>query len=199
MLAGRVESKVTRTGGKGRKAPSEPLRARRARAMADLLPAAGGAAFRRFGFVQSSIVSRWKEIVGARYAAVSAPESIRFPVGRKSSGTLTLVVEGAHAPMMQHVTPAIMERVNQFFGYEAVARVSIRQGLVQVEKRKSRLAPPSLRPVTLPVDMKETLRDIADPELRLCLESLARGLAAGDEAPAVAAIPVVGRIGERKT
>jgi hypothetical protein len=193
-----VESKVTRVGAKGRKAAAEPQRARRARAMADLLPAAGGAAFRRFGFVQSSIVSRWREIVGARYAAVSAPESIRFPVGKKSSGTLTLVVEGAHAPMMQHVAPAIMERVNQFFGYEAVARIAIKQGLVQVEKRKSRLAPPSLRPVTLPVDMKETLRDIADPELRLCLESLARGLAAGDGAPAVAAIPVVGRIGERK-
>ena len=193
-----MESKVTKEIVTKRKAAAEPARSKRARAVSDLLPAAGGAAFRRFGFVQSSIVSRWQEIVGARYAAVSAPESIRFPVGKKSSGTLTLVVEGAHAPMMQHVAPAIMERVNQFFGYEAVARIAIKQGLVQVEKRKSRLAPPSLRPVTLPVDMKETLRDIADPELRECLESLARGLAAGDGAPAVAAIPVVGRIGERK-
>ena len=198
MLPGRVESKVTRTGVKGRKAAAEPQRARRARAMADLLPAAGGAAFRRFGFVQSSIVSRWREIVGARYAAVSAPESIRFPPGRKSAGTLTLVVEGAHAPMLQHVAPVIQDRVNQFFGYEAVARVAIRQGLVQVEKRKSRSAPPSLRPVTLPVDMKDSLRDVADPELRECLESLARGLTAGDGAPAVATIPVVGKIGERK-
>jgi hypothetical protein len=136
--------------------------------------------------------------VGERYAAVSAPESIRFPHGRKSSGTLTLVVEGAHAPMMQHVAPAIQERVNHFFGYEAVARIAIRQGLVQVEKTRVRPAPPSLRPVTIPVDMKDSLRDIADPELRLCLESLARGLAAGDGAPAVAAIPVVGKIGERK-
>ena len=81
---------------------------------------------------------------------------------------------------------------------EAVARVAIRQGLVQVEKRKSRAAPPSLRPVTLPVDMKDSLRDVADPELRECLESLARGLTAGDGAPAVATIPVVGKIGERK-
>ena len=199
MLAGRVESKVTRTGAKGRKAAAEPQRARRARAMSDLLPAAGGAAFRRFGFVQSSIVSRWQEIVGARYAAVSAPESIRFPVGKKSGGTLTLVVEGAHAPMMQHVAPAIQERVNHFFGYEAVARISIKQGLVQVEKRRVRPAPPSLRPVSIPVDMKDSLRDVADPELRLCLESLARSLTAGDGAPAVAAIPVVGRIGEKKT
>ena len=198
MLAASVESKVTRTGAKARKAAADAPRARRARAVADLLPMAGGAAFRRFGFVQSSIVSRWQEIVGARYAAVSAPESIRFPPGKKSAGTLTLVVEGAHAPMMQHVVPAIQERVNQFFGYEAVARIAIRQGLVQVEKRKSRRAPPSLRPVTIPVDMKDSLRDIADPELRLCLESLARGLAADEGAPSTKAIPVVGRIGERK-
>jgi len=198
MLAGRVENKVTRTGVKGRKA-AEPKRARRTRAMSDLLPAAGGAAFRRFGFVQSSIVSRWREIVGERYASVSAPESIRFPHGKKSSGTLTLVVEGAHAPMMQHVAPFIQERVNFFFGYEAVARVTIRQGMVQVEKRRVRPAPPSLRPVSIPVDMKDSLRDVADPELRLCLESLARSLTAGDGAPAEAAIPVVGRIGEKKT
>jgi hypothetical protein len=198
MLPGRVESKVTRTGAKGRKAAADVPRARRARAMSDLLPTVGGAAFRRFGFVQSAVVSRWKEIVGTRYAAVSAPESIRFPPGKKSGGTLTLVVEGAHAPMMQHVAPAIQERVNHFFGYEAVARIAIRQGMVQVEKRKLRPAPPSLRQVTIPVDMKDSLRDIADPELRLVLESLARGLTAGDEAPSVAAIPVVGRIGERK-
>lgn len=198
MLTASVESKVTRTGVKGRKAAAEAPRARRARAMSDLLPSVGGAAFRRFGFVQSAVVSRWREIVGPRYAAVSAPESIRFPPGKKSGGTLTLVVEGAHAPMMQHVAPVIQERVNQFFGYEAVAKVAIRQGMVQVEKRKLRPAPPSLRPVTLPVDMKDSLRDIADPELRQILESLARGLTAGDEAPSVAAIPVVGRIGERK-
>jgi hypothetical protein len=42
---------------------------------------AGGQSFRRFGFVQSSIVSRWSEIVGERYAKVSSPESIRFPGG----------------------------------------------------------------------------------------------------------------------
>lgn len=197
MLAGGVESKVTKTGVRSRKAAAEPQRARRMRAVSELLPAVGGAAFRRFGFVQSSIVSRWREIVGARYAAVSAPESIRFPPGKKSGGTLTLVVEGAHAPMLQHVAPTIQERVNQFFGYEAVARIAIRQGLVQVEKQRVRPAPPSLRPVTLPVDMKDSLRDIADPELRQCLESLARGLTAGNETPAVA-IPVVGRIGEKK-
>src|SRR3954466_13179564 len=125
--------------------PAEEPRRRGQRAVADLLPAVGAAAFKRFGFVQSSVVSRWPEIVGARYAEVSAPESIRFPAGKKSDGTLTLTVTGAHAPMMQHIAPAIMERVNLFFGYVAVARIVIRQGVMAAPK--PRVAPPSLRPV----------------------------------------------------
>ena len=200
---------MTRSGAKGApgavkpaakpaaKSAAQPARARRMRAMSDLLPAAGGAAFRRFGFLQSSIVSRWSEIVGVRYAAVSSPESIRFPVGKKSDGVLTLIVEGAHAPMMQHVAPAIQERVNHFFGYPAVARVAIRQGLVQPQRAKPRKAPPSLRP--LPAELGDSLREITDPEFKACLESLARGLSSGDGAPATPTIPVVGRIGgERK-
>ena len=193
MLTPRVESKVTKPLGTGKKARAEPARARRARAVSDLLPQAGGAAFRRFGFVQSAIVSRWKEIVGVRYAAVSSPESIRFPPGKKSQGVLTLVVEGAHAPMMQHVAPAIQERVNQFFGYPAVERISIRQGMVQAARAKPRPAPPS--PGPLPAELGDSLREVADPELRACLESLARGLSSGDGAPLVSTIPVVGRIG----
>ena len=184
-------------GGNAKSAEEAP-RSKRARAVSDMLPAVGGAAFRRFGFVQSSIVSRWREIVGDRYAGVSSPESIRFPPGKRSAGVLTLVVEGAHAPMMQHVAPVIVERVNRFFGYEAVERVQFRQGVVQLARAKARTAPPSLRPI--PVEMGDSLRQVADPELRACLEALARGVAASQEAPAggaSVAIPVVGRIGDK--
>ena len=55
------------------RARADGSRAKRARAVSDMLPDVGRAAFRRFGFVQSSVVSRWREIVGERYAAVSAP------------------------------------------------------------------------------------------------------------------------------
>jgi hypothetical protein len=176
-----------------KKRRAEPARSRRVRAFSDLLPQAGGAAFRRFGFVQSSIVSRWPEIVGTRYAAVTAPESIRFPPGKKSKGVLTLVVEGAHAPMMQHVAPVVMERVNLFFGYPAVERINIRQGAVQAPKAKTRPAAPSPGPI--PAELGDSLREVADPELRACLESLARGLSSGDGAPVVSTIKLVGRIG----
>ena len=146
-----------------------------ARAIADLMPDVGRTAFRRFGFVQSSVVTRWPEIVGPRHARVCAPKSIRFPPGEKSDGILQLVVVPAHAPIIQHVIPEIIERVNRFFGYKAVARVKLRQGAVQLPPGKEpATAPPSLKPI--PMELGDSLRDIGDPELRTVLESLARSL-----------------------
>ena len=163
----------------------EPVRANRPRQVSELLPDVGRAAFRRFGFVQSSVVTRWAEIVGDRYARVSAPESIRFPHGERANGTLTLTVQGAHATMMQHITPEIVERVNRFFGYAAVAKLTIRQGEV---KRETRRAPPAVRPVSH--ELGESLRTIADPELKAVLASLAAGV----EQAAPITIPVIGKI-----
>ncbi len=161
--------------------PVEAPRQNRARAVSELLPAIHGAAFKRFGFVQSALVTRWPEIVGARWAAASNPESLRFPPGKKADGVLTIVVRGAHAPMMQHIAPEIVERVNRFFGYAAVARLTIRQG--EVAKPMPRTAPPSLKPA--PPEIGEGLKVIGDPELRAVLESLAAGVHATRGIPKV--------------
>ena len=101
-----------------------------ARMVSDLVPEIGRAAFRKFGFVQSSVVSRWREIVGDRLADVTQPAMIRFPAGQKAGGTLHLTISGAHAPMLQHVAPDIIGAVNRFFGYAAVAQVRMTHGQV---------------------------------------------------------------------
>ncbi|WP_041392119.1 DUF721 domain-containing protein [Sphingobium sp. SYK-6] len=153
------------------------------RAIADLMPDIGRAAFRKFGFIQSSIVTRWAEIVGQRYAELTSPESIRFPTGRRSGGTLQLVVASGHAPMVQHVVPEIIERVNRFFGYDAVSRVAMRQGQVVPSEPVRRPPPAMLRPI--PQELGEGLREVSDPELRSVLESMARGLANAPRPPRI--------------
>jgi hypothetical protein len=164
---------------KRKPAKDEAERSCRPRSAGELVGAAGDPSFRRFGFIQSSIVSRWKEIVGERYARVSSPESIRFPTGRKGGGALTLLVDGAHAPLIQHLAPLIIERVNRFFGYAAVNRVIFRQGKPPADAPSPKR--PQLRPV--PKELGEGLREIADPELRACLESLAAQIAATNGPP----------------
>ena len=169
---------------KMRKAPAEERpRVGAPRQIADLMPDIGRTAFRKFGFVQSSIVTRWSEIVGSHYAAVAAPESIRFPVGKKAGGTLQLTVMSGHAPMIQHVLPDIVERVNRFFGYAAVAKGAMRQGNLAPITAERRPPPRNLTPI--PVELGDSLRDSGDPDLRAVLVSLAQGLANGSGLPKV--------------
>jgi hypothetical protein len=173
-------AKPAQKAAKGKARQYERPRGGQARAISDLMPEIGRTAFRRFGFIQSSVVTRWPEIVGPRHARVCAPEAIRFPPGEKSDGILQLVVVPAHAPIIQHVIPEIIERVNRFFGYKAVAKVKLRQGEVKPPSaEKPATAPPSLKPI--PMELGDSLRDIGDPELRTVLESLARSLGTQDK------------------
>jgi hypothetical protein len=172
----------------------EPERSCRPRAAGELVGDIGGQSFRRFGFVQHSIVSRWAEIVGERYAKASCPESIKFPAGKKAGGVMTLLVDGAHAPLIQHLTPMIVERVNRFFGYAAINRIVFKQGKPPAPAPRPQR--PQLRPV--PKELGEGLREVADPELRACLESLAAQIAASTGPPSLPEereepIPVINR------
>jgi len=177
-----------------RKNEPDSLRSCRPRAAGDLVGDIGGRSFKRFGFVQHSIVSRWSEIVGERYGRVSSPESIKFPAGKKAAGALTLLVDGAHAPLIQHLTPMIVERVNRFFGYAAIDRIVFRQGKPPAPAERPKR--PELRPV--PKELGEGLREIADPELRHCLESLAAQIGASSGPPSLSTdsddpIPAINR------
>ena len=152
-----------------------------ARMVSDLVPEIGRAAFRKFGFVQSSVVSRWREIVGDRLADVTQPAMIRFPAGQKAGGTLHLTISGAHAPMLQHVAPDIIGAVNRFFGYAAVAQVRMTHG--QVTPAAPVQPPAMLKPV--PAELGDSLRDIGDPELRTVLERMAAGLGTAPKLPRI--------------
>ena len=153
------------------RAPATPTpRSGRPRAVSDIVPGVGRAAFRRFGFVQSAIVARWPEIVGDAYAKHSAPDALNFPAGKRSGATLTIVCSGPFATMLQHVEPQIIERVNRFFGYAAVARVSLKHG--ELPARPLRAAPPELKPVSAEISLM--LKPICDAGLRSSLEALAQ-------------------------
>ena len=164
-----------------KKAPArsyERPRGGEARAIAEI----GRTAFRKFGFIQSSVVSRWREIVGDRLADVTQPAMIRFPAGQKAGGTLHLTISGAHAPMLQHVAPDIVAAVNRFFGYAAIASVRMTHG--QVTPAPAPVQQPAmLKPV--PAELGDSLRDIGDPELRTVLERMAAGLASAPKLPRI--------------
>src|SRR5262249_280924 len=137
-----------------------------ARPLADLVRRTLADTFARQGFASTELVTHWDDIVGPEIAAHCEPIRLKWPRGgdvdAPDPATLVLRVEGPIAIEIQHLAPVILERVNRFFGWRAVGRLSLRQAPL------ARRAPPPERPAP---DPQETARlapplDVADHELR---------------------------------
>jgi hypothetical protein len=88
-------------------------------------------AFKRQGFTSCELVTHWEDIVGAEIAAHAEP--IRMQWTRAADpdesppATLVLRVEGPAAIEIQHQSAVIVERVNRYFGWQALAGIALRQ------------------------------------------------------------------------
>ena len=99
--------------------------------LSGLIPGIVGNAFRRRGFTEPALATAWRAIVGEEAADHALPLKVAFPRGARSGGTLHVRVEGAYAADLQHNAPRIVERLNGFYGYAAIARIALHQGPVQ--------------------------------------------------------------------
>lgn len=137
--------------------------------------------FEAHGFPSASILSDWPEIIGPDFAAITAPERLIWPRGgaqthigekaphgrsshRRSGATLVLRVEGPRSLEVQHIAQQLLERINTYFGYFAVAELRIIQGPV---RRDTPQAPPAREVKSVALG-----KEIKDEKLRAALAKL---------------------------
>src|ERR1700722_16812567 len=121
-----------------------------------------GETFTQQGFATAELVTRWSDIVGMEIAVHSEPIKIQWtrPADGEAAepGALVLRVEGPAAIEIQHLANVICERVNQFVGWRAVARIALRQApLRRGERKPARVIDP-----VAAARVAETLSDISD-------------------------------------
>lgn len=84
--------------------------------------------FGKKGFVEIDILTNWDKIVGQELADYTFPQKIDFKREQKNNGILHLQVPtGAFALEIQHREKYIIERINAYFGYNAVCNIKILQ------------------------------------------------------------------------
>ncbi len=173
---------------------------RRARGLLGLAVASAKvtrAAFRRRGFAEARVLTRWPAIVGDELAACSCPERLSFPPGRGTGGTLHLRVAGGFATELQHLAPLVVERINTFFGFPAVARLTMTQGPLPAPARAGRRRGRPLHEAE-EAALGDSVAGTADPELRAALCELGRKVAASHPEPARAERSIPGAAARRK-
>jgi hypothetical protein len=143
------------------------------RPLSDLLSATLTDVLKAQGFASSEILSRWGDIAGSEIAAVSEPIRINWPrpVGDNDPepATLVLRVEGPAALEIQHMSAVILERVNRFFGWQAIGRIALRQAPLRRREKPSRPAPPD---PALTEKIAGDLHGLEDDDLRQAVARL---------------------------
>jgi hypothetical protein len=134
-------------------------------------------AARARGFATTALLSEWPALVGAELAEFTMPDRVVWPKrredaedtgppsGRRAEGAvLMLRVEGPRAIEVQHRSGQILERVNAYFGYRAVAEMRILQAPVTRKTPRSAAPAPPIDPGALP-----PVAEIKDSGLRAAL------------------------------
>lgn len=134
------------------------------------------------GFAIARLITHWTEIVGQDIANATRPVKVSH---RNSMGaTLTLLIRGAAAPMIEMQKEQIRSKVNAVYGYNAVSRLVLTQtsatGFAE-EQAGFHPAPPSKPPdPALQAKAARATGEIHDPELKSALEQLATNILTND-------------------
>jgi hypothetical protein len=158
-----------------------------ARAVGSFLPALTTKAFQRYGFSTVALITEWPAIVGGELARSTAPERVKWRRGvetvdeeggdaqrsSRSGATLVLRVDGAQALKVQYEARQIIERINAYFGYAAIAELRLIQAPAAAAARHDTPAKVPAAPLTREVSA------IAHPGLRDALARLGGEIRAG--------------------
>ncbi len=132
--------------------------------------------FRKRGFGEAAILHEWETVVGPEVAHFTCPERLAKSRQEGRGAILHLrVANGAYATQLIHQEPQLIERINGFYGYNAVEQIKIIQGPLPEKKKKIKREEPVLDKEQKQ-SLKAKLSEIEDPELREALEGLGTSL-----------------------
>lgn len=118
--------------------------------------------FGKKGFMEIDILTNWDKIVGTDLASYCFPQKIDFKREQKNNGILHLCVPGgAFALEIQHREKNIIDKINTYFGYNAVSSIKIIQNTAFCLENKEEYSysPP---PVIVTADEKNYINSLAE-------------------------------------
>ena len=105
------------------------------------------AVYEKHGFAYGEVLAQWDTIVGEKLARYTRPERLKWakqaPSAQKYGGTLVVRVLPGHGLDLQYEAPRLIERLNGYFGYQAVSAIKIVQRPF-AERAPERLRAPEL-------------------------------------------------------
>ena len=133
------------------------------------------------GLLNIDIIKNWTSIVGEELAAHTLVQKIEFEKDKRTDGTLYLMTSsGAYALEIQHKTNIIIEKINTYFGYQAIKKIKIIQNQTDVfekSENKTNIADIDKKKLVSEAEQNyidSITQDIKDEQLKARLVALAQ-------------------------
>ena len=78
-------------------------------------------------FIEISLIKKWREIIGDNIAKFCWPIKIIFSDIKNSNGIIFLKTKRGRSMEIEFKNEEIIEKLNQYFGYKAINKISIVQ------------------------------------------------------------------------
>lgn len=158
------------------------------RQLSNLMPDVTQEALGKKGLLFGKLLQNWAAIIGAQKATLALPVKVSFysakqdKHGKKQGATLTLSCNSADATLLQHEQAIWIEKINLFFGYEAVSHIKILHSRsadmqknstsdgTKLGRREARLNRLELQ------ELEEALSNVEDENLKEALKKLGQSL-----------------------
>ncbi len=159
-----------------------------AKAVGSFVPRLTKKVMEKYGFSTAALLTDWTTIVGADLARHTRPNKLKWPRAVETYGetpseqsgrpgaTLHLMVDAARALDVQYKGRQIIDRINAYFGYRAIADLRIEQVPMTAEPRQPMprdVVAVKSRPGKPPVDLAQ----VPDERLRAAFERIQKGMA----------------------
>ena len=134
-----------------------------------LLPKVINKKIKKRNFIEMSLIEKWKEIIGEDISKFCYPVKVNFSGTDNKNGTIFLKTERGKSMEIEFKNEEILEKLNQFFGYKAIDKISIIQDFGVINQKKS-------TPIKKNIGKPIVVKKIKNNSLRNALEKLNKTL-----------------------
>ena len=123
-------------------------------------------------FVEITLIKQWKEIMGQDIAKYCWPIKIIFSDIKNSNGIIFLKTKRGRSMEIEFKNDEIIEKLNQYFGYKAINKISVVQDFnIKDSYKKKKIIKKKIKN-----NHSKVINKIKKSELKIALQNLSKTL-----------------------
>ena len=122
-------------------------------------------------FVEITLIKKWKEIIGQDIAKYCWPIKIIFSDIKNSNGIIFLKTKRGRSMEIEFKNDEIIEKLNQYFGYKAINKISVVQDFNIKDSYKKKIIKKKIKN-----NHSKVINKIKKSELKIALQNLSKTL-----------------------